>query len=91
MNDWMVGTAMIQLDSVGRWLILIGLGIAMLGLLLFLVGKLPFLDRLGRLPGDLRFESPDGRVTCLLPIVTSILVSILLTVLLNIIIRLLRR
>jgi hypothetical protein len=87
----MVVLTMFQLDTVGRWLILIGLGIAVLGLLLFLLGKLPFLDRLGGLPGGLRFESPDGRVTCLVPIVTSILLSVLLTVLLNIIVRLLRR
>lgn len=91
MNDWTLVTTMFQLDSVGRWLIVIGLGIAVLGLLLFLLGKPPFIDRLGGLPGDLRFESPNGRVTCLVPIVTSILLSILLTVLLNIIIRLLRR
>jgi hypothetical protein len=90
MNHWMVILTMFQLDSVGRWLIVIGLGIAVLGLLLFLLGKLPFLDRLGGLPGDLRFKSSDGRVTCLVPIVTSILLSILLTVLLNMIIRLLR-
>jgi hypothetical protein len=82
---------MFQLDSIGKWLIVIGLGVAALGLLLFLLGKLPFVDRLGRLPGDLRFESADGRLTCLVPIVSSLLLSILLTILLNVIIRLLRR
>lgn len=82
---------MLQLDSVGRWLIVIGVGIAALGLFLFILGRLPFFDRLGSLPGNLRFESPDGRITCLVPILSSILVSILLTLLLNIIIRLLRR
>jgi hypothetical protein len=82
---------MFQLDSMGRWLIAIGLGVAALGLLLFLLGKIPFLSRLGSLPGDIRFQSPDGRLTCLVPIVSSIVLSILLTILLNIIIRLLRR
>jgi hypothetical protein len=91
MIDWVVAAAMFQLGSIGRWLIVIGLGVAALGLLLFLLGKLPFFDRLGNLPGDLRFQSRDGRLTCLVPIVSSIVLSILLTLLLNIIIRLLRR
>jgi hypothetical protein len=82
---------MFQLDSLGRWLIVIGLCTALLGLLLFLLGKLPISNRLGSLPGDLRFGTADGRVTCLVPIVSSILLSILLTLLLNIIVRLLRR
>lgn len=82
---------MFQLELVGRWLVFIGLGIAALGLFLFLAGKIPFLSRLGNLPGDIRFQSADGRVSCFVPIVSSILLSIILTIVLNAVVRLLNR
>ena len=82
---------MFQIDTFGRWLIFIGLGIAALGLLLLLLGKVPFVNRLGSLPGDIRYQSADGRVSCLVPIVSSILISIVLTIVLNVIVRLLNR
>jgi hypothetical protein len=64
------------------------------GVVLFLVGGLIYLlSRLGvnlfQLPGDIRFES--GNLTCVVPLVSSILLSILLTVILNLIIRYLNR
>jgi formate hydrogenlyase subunit 3/multisubunit Na+/H+ antiporter MnhD subunit len=79
------------LDSLGRWLIVIGLGIAALGVLLFLLGKLPFAQWFGKLPGDIRYRSPDGSLSCLVPIVSSILLSILLTIILNLVLRLINR
>jgi hypothetical protein len=82
---------MFQLDTFGRWLIIVGLGIAALGLLLFLLGRIPGLDRLGSLPGDIRFQSRDGRLTCFVPIVSSLLLSIILTIVLNIIVKILNR
>jgi hypothetical protein len=82
---------MFQLDTFGRWLIIVGLGIAALGLLLFLLGRIPGLDRLGGLPGDVRFQSRDGRLTCFVPIVSSLLLSIILTIVLNIIVKILNR
>jgi hypothetical protein len=82
---------MFSLETVGRWLLLIGLGIAALGGVFWLLGKVPFLNQLGRLPGDIRYESPDGRFSCLVPIVSSILLSLLLTLILNIVVRLLDR
>lgn len=82
---------MLQLDSVGRWLIFIGLGIAVIGLAIFLAGKVPFLSRLGSLPGDIHYTSPDGRISCFVPIVSAILISLILTVVLNVIVRLLNR
>ena len=82
---------MFQLDTLGRWLVVLGLTLAALGNLLWLSGKLPFLNQLGHLPGDIRFQSADGRLSCLVPIVSSIVVSIILTVVLNIIVRLLNR
>ena len=82
---------MFSLDSLGRWLIVIGLGITVLGVLLFLLGKLPFLQWFGKLPGDIRYRSPDGSLSCFVPIVSSILLSILLTIILNLVLRLINR
>ena len=60
------------------------------GISLFLVGGLNYLfSRMGinlfQLPGDIRLQS--GNVTCLVPIVSTILLSIVLTLILNIVIR----
>ncbi|HOU11822.1 MAG TPA: DUF2905 family protein [Anaerolineae bacterium] len=82
---------MLPLDTLGRWLIVIGLGIVALGVLLFLLGKLPFMQWLGKLPGDIRYRSPDGSLSCFVPIVSSILLSILLTIILNLVLRLINR
>lgn len=82
---------MFSFDSLGRWLIVIGLGIVALGVLLFLLGKLPFMQWLGKLPGDIRYRSPDGSLSCFVPIVSSILLSILLTIILNVVLRLINR
>jgi hypothetical protein len=56
---------------VGKTLVLVGLGIAALGLLVML--GLP----LGRLPGD--FQMRRGNFSFYFPLTTSILLSILLT------------
>ena len=65
-----------------------------LGIALFVTGGLIYLfSRLGinlfQLPGDIRLQS--GNVTCLVPLLSTILISILLTVILNLIIRLLNK
>jgi hypothetical protein len=49
------------------------------------------LNKLGDLPGDIRYESEEGRFSCFIPLASSLLISLLLTILLNVIIRLLRR
>jgi len=72
--------------DLGRWLVWIGLGLAGLGLLLILLGRIPWL---GRLPGDIRIQR-DG-FSCFIPLATSILLSLLLTLLLNILLRLFNR
>ena len=70
----------------GRWLLFAGLGLAGLGLLLILLGRLPWL---GRLPGDIHIQR-DG-FSCFFPLATSLLLSLVLTVLLNVLARMLRR
>jgi len=64
----------------------IGGALVLLGGLLWLVSKIPFL---GHLPGDIRIERPG--LTCLIPLASSIVLSIVLTILLNIIVRIINR
>ena len=71
------------LPTVARWLVLLGAGLALLGGLLWLVGRLGV--PLGRLPGDFKFSA--GGMTCFIPLATSILLSLLLTLALNLIAR----
>jgi hypothetical protein len=77
--------------AAGRWLLFIGLGIAALGGLIWLASKIPGLNRIGSLPGDIHYTSPDGSFGCFVPIVSMILISLILTVVLNVVIRLINR
>jgi hypothetical protein len=78
---------MLDFQSFGRLLLIVGAGIALVGLLLMLGGH--FFPWLGRLPGDIRYQGE--KISCFFPIVTSILLSIILTLVLNLIIRALNR
>ena len=62
--------------GLGRVLIVIGVALALLGLLLQFIPAL----RLGRLPGDVAFGGPGWRVY--LPLGTSLLLSVGLSLLL---------
>lgn len=66
------------MQSAGKLLIFAGLGIAALGVVLLLSGKLPF--RLGRLPGDIAIERENS--SFYFPITTSILLSVVLSLVL---------
>ncbi len=78
-----------DMESTGRLLLAAGIGLVILGGLLLLVGRLPFLGQLGSLPGDIRIE---GRgFSCFIPVVSMLLISIIATVVLNILIRLINR
>ena len=70
------------LESLGKLLIYIGVGIVMLGAFFMLMSKLPWF---GRLPGDIAVHKEGW--TIYIPITTMILVSLVLTVLLNFIFR----
>ena len=63
----------------------LGVGLFLVGLLIFLLGKLPFA---GRLPGDLIVQR--GSFTVYAPLGTMIVLSFVLTLVLNLIIRLRR-
>ena len=74
-----------DLPAAGRFLLVVGVVLAGLGALLILAPRIPGLDRLGRLPGDILVQR--GPVTIFVPIVSSIVISILLTIVLNLILR----
>lgn len=63
--------------EVGRFLIIAGAVVVVVGMVLMISDKIP----IGRLPGDLHFGS--GRFRIYIPVATSILLSILITIILN--------
>jgi hypothetical protein len=77
---------MSDLSDLGKFIILAGAALLVLGGLIWLVGRIPWL---GHLPGDIHLQR--GNVSCFFPLTTMIIVSVLLTVILNVILRLLRK
>lgn len=63
--------------EVGRFLIVAGTVILVIGLIFVVADKIP----LNRLPGDLQFGS--GKFKIYIPLGTSVLLSIVITLLLN--------
>jgi len=75
-----------SVNDLGKWLVLIGLGIAVLGGLVWLLGRFPFF---GNLPGDIRVQGEN--FGCLIPLASMLLLSLILTVILNVVVRMLNR
>ena len=71
---------MLSLTMLGRWLVGLGVALVIIGGILWLMGKLPFLQKLGHLPGDIVYQSRNKRIIIAFPIVTSLLLSLLLTI-----------
>ena len=65
------------MNDVGKILIAFGLLIALAGVVLLLVGRVPWI---GRLPGDIHFQR--GNFTFYFPLATSLLLSVVLTLIL---------
>ena len=76
-----------NLESVGRALMLGGLLLFLLGGGIYLAAK--FGLPLGRLPGDIRIEGENG--TFYFPVTSSILVSVVFTAIVNIMMKLFRK
>jgi hypothetical protein len=74
---------MAGLELAGKMLVAGGLTMAIVGGLLWLLARLPGLERL---PGTVRIERPG--FTFVVPVLASIVLSVLLTVILNIVVRL---
>jgi hypothetical protein len=72
-------------STLGRGLLYLGLGLALLGGLVLLLGRV--VD-LGSLPGDLVYDGDNVRVY--VPIATMIVLSVVLTLLVNLALRLFR-
>ena len=62
------------MSSLGKSLIVIGIVIALIGVLLSLAGRIPWL---GRLPGDIYVKREN--FTFYFPLATSIIISLLLS------------
>ena len=73
-----------DLQALGRILLVIGVVIVIIGGLLALFGR-----SFENLPGTIRVEGQG--FSCAIPILASIILSVLLTVVLNIVIRLINR
>jgi len=65
------------MNDTGRALIAFGLFIALAGVVLLLVGRVPWI---GRLPGDIHVQR--GNFTFYFPLATSLLLSVVLTLVL---------
>lgn len=74
-----------DLSTLGRVLVGIGMVFVIAGLVILLASRVPLLDQLGRLPGDLVIRR--GNATIYIPILTSILVSVFLTLILAVVFR----
>jgi hypothetical protein len=70
------------MQDLGRLLLVFGGLLVLVGALLLLAPRIPWL---GRLPGDFVFQR--GPVTFYFPLVTSLIVSVVLTLLLNLFFR----
>ena len=77
---------MTGLEGIGRVLIIVGIIIAVLGLLLVFGARIPLL---GKLPGDILIRR-DG-FSFYFPVVTFLLLSLILTIIVNLILRLIGR
>ncbi len=76
-----------SLDPIARILMIAGISLFVIGGLIYLFSRLGI--NLFQLPGDIRLQS--GNVTCLIPLVSSIVLSIVLTLILNVVIRFLNK
>ena len=65
------------MENVGRLLVFAGLGLALLGAMLWFAGGKGWLSWLGRLPGDIRVEGERGGFY--FPVVTCLVVSVVLS------------
>jgi hypothetical protein len=74
------------LDVIGRWLVIGGILLALVGGLVWLGARL--FPNLSQLPGTIRIQG--GGFTCVFPILASIILSILLTILLNVLARIIK-
>ena len=76
----------LNLENAGKWLVLVGLALVLVGGLIWVLGR--YVPGLNQLPGAIRVQS--GGLTCVFPLLASIVISVLLTIVLNVVLRLLK-
>lgn len=69
------------MNQVGKLLIIFGAVLIVVGVLLTVAGKFPFLDKIGRLPGDIIIRREH--FTFYFPWVTCLLISLVFFILFN--------
>lgn len=74
-------------EPIARVLIIAGISLFVVGGLIYMFSRLGI--NLFQMPGDIRLQS--GNMTCLIPLVSSIVLSIVLTLILNLVIRFLKK
>ena len=74
-------------SAIGKWIIFFGLGISLLGVLIWGSSKLGL--PIGRFPGDMRIARE--KFALYFPLVTTLVLSLFLTVIINLVIWLFRR
>ncbi len=62
---------------IGKLLLIVGIFLALVGLVLMFYDRIPFL---GKLPGDINIEKPGFQIH--IPLMTSLLLSVVLTLIL---------
>lgn len=68
-----------DLGTIGRYLLILGVAITIIGIVMIALGRFPGL-RIGRLPGDIYIERDGWKFY--FPLATSILLSIILSLIL---------
>jgi hypothetical protein len=72
-----------NLEMIGRWIMITGGILVILGAAVWVMSKIPWLNQL---PGTLRIEG--NNFTCIIPVVAMIFLSVVMTIILNVVIRL---
>lgn len=71
-----------NLETFGKWLVIAGVALVVVGGVMWLLGRFTDLESL---PGTLRIQGSG--FTCIMPILASILGSVVLTIVLNLVMR----
>ncbi|HMD89791.1 MAG TPA: DUF2905 family protein [Anaerolineaceae bacterium] len=69
-----------NLAEIGRWILIIGIVIAVIGGIIWLLSRIPGIDQF---PGTIKIQGSG--FTCFIPVLASIVISIVLTIILNLI------
>jgi hypothetical protein len=71
-----------NLDVIGKWIVILGIVIVIVGGIIWLLGRIPGLHNL---PGTIKIQGSG--FTVIIPLLTMIILSVVLTIFINIILR----